>query len=203
PTPEPTPTPTPKPTPTPTPTPTPSPTTLLVDNFESYPTAAPPPSPWLVASGSWDVLSDQTKVAHTVTQGTLVTTVAGSASWTDYKVTARVKAPISGFGKVVARYQDPNYMYVCGIENGTTLFLGKYYGGAWYNLNSSGFNYSATTWYYVSLTVLGDQLTCTATESGTGRTQTVTTTASYFTAGPAGFFGSPGAEFDDLNVTTV
>jgi hypothetical protein len=188
--------------PTPTPTPTPSPTTLFVDNFESYPVGSVPPAPWTVGSGTWDILNDPTRVAHTVAPGVIYTNVAGSANWTDYKVTAAVKAPTTGYAKVVARYQNPTYMYVCGIENGNTLFLGKYYGGTWYSLATADYAYNATTWYGITLTVMGTQLTCTVND-GLGHIQTVSTSASYFTAGPAGFIGSAGAEFDTIKVTTV
>jgi hypothetical protein len=179
-----------------------------VDNFESYPIGAPPPAPWKVGGGTWDVLGDvttlpATKEAQTVVAGPIYTGLTGSSAWTDYRVTASVKAPATGFAKVVARYQDPGDMYVCGIENGSTLYLGKLYGGAWYSFQTTSYSYSATTWYTVSLTVMGESLTCTAYEPGTGHTQTVTATAGYFASGPAGFYGSAGAEFDNLNVTTV
>ena len=207
PTPTPTPRPTPRPTPTPARTPTPAPTptpgasNLFSDNFESDAVGAAPGGGWSAGSGSWDVLSDGSKVAQVSADGVMYVATNGSSTWTDYRVSASVKAPTSGYAKLVARYQDSSYFYVCGLDNGGTLFLGKLYGGTWYSFSTAGFAYSATSWYQVSFTVVGDSLTCSATDPGNGHSQTVSATESYFSSGPAGLAGSPGAEFDNFTVS--
>src|SRR5207237_10203867 len=61
--------------------------------------------------------------------------------------------------------------------------------------------YSATSWYQVSFTVVGDSLTCSATDPGNGHSQTVSATESYFSSGPAGLAGSAGAEFDNFTAS--
>jgi hypothetical protein len=199
--PTPTPTPTPKPTPTPPPAPPPGPSPLFADNFESYALGAPPSANWTVGSGTWDILNDGTKVAHNKANGVMFVNVAGASTWANYRVSASVKAPATGFAKVVARYQDADHFYACGLDNGNTLFLGKVYGGTWYTFATGNYAYAATAWYQVSLTVSGDSLTCTVTDPD--HTLTITATASYFSTGPAGLVGSAGAEFDNLTVTAI
>ncbi|HEX6350084.1 MAG TPA: hypothetical protein VF160_11925 [Candidatus Dormibacteraeota bacterium] len=200
--PTPTPRPTPRPTATPTPPPAPAPTpsTLFSDNFESYAPGTTPGGSWSAGSGTWDVLSDGTKVAQVTATGVMFVAGNSSSTWANYKVSASVKAPTSGYSKLVARYQDANYFYVCGLDNGGTLFLGKLYGGTWYSFSTATYSYSPTSWYQVSFTVVGDNLTCTAND-GSGHTQTVSATESYFSSGPAGLAGSAGAEFDNFTVT--
>jgi len=204
PTPAPTPRPTPKPTAEPTPTPSPTPArTLFADNFESYAVGAPPPANWTVGGGTWDVLYDGSKVAHTTANGVMFVNVQGGSGWADYRVTASVKVPAGGFAKVVARYQDANNFYACGLDNGSTLFLGKVYGGTWYTFATGSYTYAASSWYQVSLTVSGTSLTCTVTDPQSNHTLTITATASYFSIGPAGLVGSAGAEFDNLTVSLI
>jgi hypothetical protein len=209
PTPVPTPTPTPKPTPRPTPpptpaaTPTPGPATLFSDNFENDTAGATPAGGWSTGNGTWDVLSDGSKVAQVSADGVMFVAADGSSTWTNYKVSASVKAPATGYAKLVARYQNASYFYVCGLDNGGTLFLGKLYGGTWYSFSTATFAYSATSWYQVSFSVVGNTLTCSATDPGNGHTQTVTASESYFSSGPAGLAGSAGAEFDNFTVTTA
>jgi hypothetical protein len=126
PTPTPTPVPTPKPTPRPTAEPTPTPAgTLFADNFESYAVGAPPAVNWTVGGGSWDILGDGSKVAQNTANGVMFVNVQGGSGWANYRVTASVKVASGGFAKLVARYQDANNFYACGLDNGNTLFLGK------------------------------------------------------------------------------
>ncbi len=145
-------------------------------------------------------MQDGTKALSTNGSGLIET---GPASWTNYKYTASVKAPASGYAKLVTRYQDSQYFYVCGLENGNTLFLGKMYGGTWYGFNSAAFSYASTKWYTVSFTVSGDNLTCSVTDPQTNASQSTTATETYFSSGPIGMIVSGGAEFDNVTVTAV
>ena len=206
PTPEPTPTPTPVPTPRPAPKPTPAPVPagqLFADNFEGYSVGAPLAGNWTYGSGTWDVLNDGSRVAHSTASGVTSVDAPGASGWTNYRVTASVKAPTGGYAKVVARYQDANHFYACGLDNGNELFLGKVYGGTWYTFATGTYTYAATNWYRVSLTVSGTSLTCTVSDPQSDHTLTITASASYFSTGPAGLVGSAGAEFDNLTVTQV
>ncbi len=145
-------------------------------------------------------MQDGTKALSTNGSGLIE---RGSTSWANYKYTASVKAPTSGYAKLITRYQDSQYFYVCGLENGSTLFLGKMYGGTWYGFNSGSFSYAPTKWYTVSFTVSGDNLTCAVTDPQTGVAQSITATETYFSSGPIGMIVSAGAEFDNVMVTAV
>lgn len=202
PTPAPTPTPTHAPTPTPTPVPTPAPTpvTLFADNFESDPVGSTSPAGITSNSGTWQVAMDGSHVL--TSSGSGIATVTSGSSWTDYTVTAAVK-PSATNAYVVARYQSTGYFYRCGLENGSTLVLGKLYGGTPYVFASGAYTYSSQTWYTITFTVKGNTQTCTVTDPATNRTLTETSSVSYFASGPAGFMTSGGAEFDNLVVRTV
>ena len=207
PTPSPTPRPTPRPTPTPARTPTPAPTptpgasNLFSDNFEGDAVGAGPGGGWSAGSGCWDVLSDGSKVAQVSADGVMYVANNGSSTWTDYRVSASVKAPTSGYAKLVACRRCRDRRHRSSSNPGSALFLGKLYGGTWYSFSTAGFAYSATSWYQVSFTVVGDSLTCSATDPGNGHSQTVSATESYFSSGPAGLAGSAGAEFDNFTVS--
>jgi hypothetical protein len=172
---------------------------LFTDNFENDTLGSTAPRSLYIGGGSWKITSDVTNVLTGVTQGPITTP---GSTWTDYTVAASVK-PSATWSKVIARYQDPNYFYVCGLENGSTLFLGKLYGGTFYAFNTQTYSYSSTAWYTISFTVKGNNLICTATDTATGRTVTASATESYFASGPAGLITSGGAEFDNLVVKTA
>jgi hypothetical protein len=129
---------------------------------------------------------------------------AGSTGWTNYKVSADVKAdPLTGHARVIARRQNDQNFYACGIDHAGTLFLGKEYGGTWYTFNTAPFTYTNLVWDHIDFTVNGDQLTCTATDTTTSISATLTTTVSYFASGSIGATGENGGEFDNFVVTAV
>src|SRR5438094_824123 len=77
---------------------------LFADNFEGYSVGAPLAGNWTYGSGTWDVLNDGSKVAHSTASGVTSVNAPGASGWTNYRVTASVKAPTGGYAKVVARY---------------------------------------------------------------------------------------------------
>lgn len=197
------PTPTPAPTPI-LPAPTPTPVvgvTLFAQTFESDAVGSTQPLGMTVLSGSWKVITDSTRDLQDQTEGAVVSSTG--ATWQNYRVTASVKDPSNGHAYVVTRAQDAGHFYVCGLDGGGNLFLGKLYGGNWYTFSSTPFSHSMSTWYTVTSTVSNTSLTCTVTDPVSARTATVTASESYFSQGPAGFAGSPGAEFDNLLVSAL
>ena len=209
---KPTPTPTPKPTatPTPSPSPTPSPTgpapgtILLSDNFENDPLGDAVPN-WTLSppTGVWSVASDGT---HVLTESGVVfpTAMAGSQAWANYRVSADVKVnPVDGHARLIARHYGDGYFYACGLDHPGTLFLGKEYGGNWYEFSSTPYSYVATSWYHIDFSVVGDSLTCTVTDPVSKATATVTATESYFPRGGIGVTGDNGAKFDNIVVTAL
>lgn len=202
PTPKPTPTPTPKPTPTPTPTPKPTPTPipslLFSDNFESDPIGTAISTLGLSGTGQ-SIALDGSHVLLTG-PGTDVDSF-GDGGWTNYSVTASVKPLLSSAALVGGRAQSSTYFYACGLRGGQ-LWLGKMYGGTWYVFSTAAFAYSGTSWYTVTLTMAGDNLTCTAT-SPAGVTATATATETYFGSGKGVVSAIGAAEFDNLVVRSA
>jgi hypothetical protein len=149
------------------------------------------------------IVLDGTHVLQVPSTG-FPTATAGSTSWTDYKVSADVKAdPGNGHARVIARYQSDQYFYACGIDHGGTLFLGKVYNGSWYTFATTPFGFTGQSWEHIDFSVKGDQLTCTATDPGTSATATVTATVGYFANGSVGATGESGGEFDNFVVTAL
>ena len=151
-------------------------------------------------TGLWAITLDGSNVLTQPGTG-FPTIYTGSSTWTDYRVSADVKVnPTDGHARLIARRYSAGYFYACGLDHPGTLFLGKEYGGNWYEFNSTGYSYDATTWYHIDFTVVGTSLTCTVTEPGSGHTATVTATESYVPSGSAGATGESGAEFDNFTV---
>ena len=116
---------------------------------------------------------------------------------------ALVRAGPGGNARLLARYQNPSYFYACGLQGGGTLWLGKRYGGSWYQFDSAPFTYSTASFYEIEFTVEGDNLTCSATDAATGRTVTVTSCQSYFGSGAVGTAALGLGEFDEVKVKTL
>jgi hypothetical protein len=132
------------------------------------------------------------------------TAMAGSTAWTDYRVSADVKTnPSNGHARLIARNNADGYFYACGIDHPGTLFLGKEYGGTWYEFKSTPYTFVATSWYHIEFSVVGNTQTCTVTDPVTHTTATVTDTQSHFASGRAGVTGDTQAEFDNFVVTAL
>jgi hypothetical protein len=132
---------------------------LLSDNFEQD-TLGQPPAGWTVAGGTWTVAQDTSHVAsQTSTSSNPEELVAGSAGWTDYTVSADVKAPANpnSFG-ITARRQDANNWYQLLLKQGNLWYVGKMVGGTWTTLAQGTFAYTAGTWYHLALTVSGQHI---------------------------------------------
>jgi len=129
---------------------------------------------------------------------------AGSTGWINYTVSADVKAnPVNGHARVIARRQNDQNFYACGIDHAGTLFLGKMYAGSWYTFSTTPFSFSSANFYHIDFSVKGDQLTCKATDPTNSTTATVTYTANYFPSGSIGATGEYGGEFDNFVVKAL
>jgi hypothetical protein len=215
PTPAPTATPAPTPTPTPAPTPTPfQPVTLFSDNFEAnlvLPLVPTIPSGWtnepagLLGLGGYTVAVDGSKVLLGPGGSTgFPSAVAGSSSWTNYKVAADIKvSPTSGSGRVIARHQSAGNFYACGLDANQQLVLSKVVNGTWTTLAVNGYSFNGTTWYHIDFSAQGNSLTCLVTEPGSGHSQQLAATATNFAAGSIGASGEYAAEYDNYVVTSL
>lgn len=199
------PTPTPTPTPSPSPSPSPAPNRVLFhDDFEADPIGYTAAGWTLSPTAAWYVAADGTHVLSAPGVG-FPTAMAGDTTWTDYRVSADLKTnPTDGHARIVARHASDGYFYACGIDHPGTLFLGKEYGGTWYEFANTPFSYTTGIWYHIDFSVTGTYLTCTVTDKSTGtqRSATVSAVESYFPNGGIGATGDK-AEFDNFVVTSI
>jgi hypothetical protein len=186
------------------------PVLLFSDNFSAnLALGLLPPSGWTnepsVLLGGYTVVVDGGNVMRGPGGTTgFPSAIAGSASWTDYKVAADVKVdPTNGHARLIARHQSAGNFYACGLDAGGQLFLGKEYSGTWSTFSTTPYSFSGTTWYHIDFSVQGSALTCTVTEPGTGRTATVTTSVAYFPAGSIGATGEYSSEYRNFVVTSL
>jgi pectin methylesterase-like acyl-CoA thioesterase len=128
---------------------------------------------------------------------------AGSASWTDYTVTARVR-PLAfngtnRFVAVAARAQSDTSYYYLALRSNNTVELKRLTNGSAATLASASVTVSAGTWYTLSLSVTGSALRGTV-NGGTPLTATDTQYASGG-VGVATFYAT--ASFDDVLVDST
>ena len=128
-------------------------TTLLKDSFEDGLSTE-----WTTASGSWSVVTDNTKaLAQKATATSLIT--AGN-SWSDYTYEAKVKVPITNANAgIIFRVQDSNNYYMYRINaTSSTLELYKCIGGTLTSVSSTAFTATPDKWYTVKAVVQGNNI---------------------------------------------
>ncbi|HTJ36081.1 MAG TPA: family 16 glycoside hydrolase [Dactylosporangium sp.] len=171
--------------------------TAFSANFEDGSTSA-----WSKSGGTWTVVTDGSKVLQ---QSNATTNnarfFAGDSNWTDYTVQARVK-PLSlgsgGFAGLLARASGATTFYRLALLPGNAVQLQAVNSGSVTVLASASRTVSTGTWYTLSLTVKGTQISAavdgTAVGSGTSSVVAkgrIGLQTAYSTAG-----------FDDVVVTT-
>ncbi|HYN93960.1 MAG TPA: right-handed parallel beta-helix repeat-containing protein [Pilimelia sp.] len=172
--------------------------TLFADDFADGNSAG-----WTPSGGAWAVVPDGTPALRQSGTSADARARAGSASWTDYTVTARVR-PISFAGSnrfvaVLARAQSATSYYYLALRSNNTVELKKLVNGAAATLATAAVPVSAGGWYALSLQVTGASLRGTVNGGAA-----VTATDTQFAAGQVGvatFFAS--ASFDDVAVETA
>ncbi|MGW4464259.1 pectate lyase family protein [Micromonospora sp. NPDC004704] len=155
---------------------------------------------WSSSGGSWSVITDGTGVLRQASTGADARVRAGTASWTNYTVTARVKPTDFGTGDrlagVAARAQGSGSYYYLGVRADGAAVLGKLAAGTHTILASAPLPVTVGTWYALSLAVNGSTLT--------GRVNggsPLTVTDTQFANGQIGLFGRyAAANFDDVSV---
>ena len=173
---------------------------LYRDDFESDPLGAPPAG-WTVDDGRWDgVVEDG---GHAVRHGfgqSYGHLVAGSAGWTDYAVSARLRlTPLStGFAGVAARYQDRDDYYACGVYYASAVRLWRVRNGTVTLLDARRMDVATDRSHDVRLVVKGWSISCEFDQ-----TVVLTAVDSSFTRGRIAFVAGSdeAAELDDVVVT--
>jgi pectate lyase len=156
---------------------------------------------WTRSGGSWSVVTDGSAAYRQSGTGSDARALAGSTSWGDYSVAARVKpTAFNGSARhagVIARAQSTSSYYYLALTSTGQVQLGRRGSGGHTALASAPATVSLDTWYQLRLEASGatlrgfldGQLVATATDTAyaTGR------------VGLATYYSS--ASFDDVLVT--
>src|SRR5499427_11097758 len=160
-------------------------------------------SGWTKSSGTWAGVTDGTLAFRQSGTSSDSNARAGSPSWTNISIQARVK-PIAFNGAdryvgVTTRVVNSNHYYFFALQNGNRLLLGKRAGSSPITLATKSFTFSPGTFFTLRLDANGSTLT-----GFVNGTQQLTASDSEFTAGIIGgatFFAS--ASVDDCLVTSI
>jgi pectate lyase len=133
------------------------------DDFERDPVGANPPAGWTVEDGLWDgVVNDGGKTVRHANGASYGHLVAGSASWTDYRVSARLRpTPLStGFAGVAARYRDRGDYYACGVYFASAVRLWRVRLGAVTLLDARRTDVATNRFHDIRLVVERSHVSC-------------------------------------------
>ncbi|WP_245601570.1 pectinesterase family protein [Hamadaea tsunoensis] len=169
--------------------------TLFTDDFEDGNATG-----WTGSAGTWSVVADGSNALRQSASTLDARSRAGSASWTNYTVTARVK-PLAFNGSnrfvaLLARTQSDTSYYYVTLRSTNVFELKKLVNGSSTTLATAAATVTAGTWYTLSLTVSGSTL-----RGSVAGGPTLTATDSQFTAGGIGvatYYAT--ASFDDISV---
>ena len=155
---------------------------------------------WTVSGGSWSVVTDGTPVYQQSGTSSDARARAGSTTWTNYTVTARVKpTAVNGtnrFVAVLARAQSATSYYYLALRSNNTVELKKLVNGSSTTLATAGTTFSLNTWYTLSLEVTGSTL-----RGSVNGGAPLTATDTQYTSGQIGVATfNASARFDDIAV---
>jgi hypothetical protein len=135
---------------------------LLRDDFAHDPIGANPPGGWTIEDGGWDgVVADAGRVVrHASGQSGHLTT--GSAQWTDYSVSVRLRpGPLAtGSAGVAARYHNRGNYYACDVYHDGAVRLWRVQAGSMTLLDVRRVEVASNRFHDVRLAVHGSNLSC-------------------------------------------
>ncbi len=129
--------------------------TLFSDNFDDGNATG-----WTATQGTWSVVSDSGSYVYYKSGTDEGRTSAGSTSWTNFSVEARVKVDnFNGSNRVYVcgRYRDGNNFYAASMQD-DTLEIRKKVSGSSTTLASKSYTASTGTWYTIRLVMSGSSL---------------------------------------------
>ncbi|WP_254550123.1 DUF1080 domain-containing protein [Catellatospora tritici] len=159
-------------------------------------------SGWSKSGGTWAVVTDGSKVLQqSNATSENAREFAGDAAWTDYTVQASVK-PLSlgsgGYVGLLARASTSTTFYRLALLPGNVVQLQAVNSGSVAVLGSVSRTVATGTWYTLSLTVTGTQIS-----GAVDGTTVATGTSSVVAKGRIGLqTGYSSANFDNVTVTT-
>jgi pectate lyase len=158
---------------------------------------------WTRSGGSWSVVTDGSPAYRQSSTGANARALAGSTSWTDYTVRARVR-PIA-FGAtdrsagVAARVRSTSEYYALVLTGGGAAQLQRVAGGTVTVLGTAAVGGTTGTWRTLALGVHGSTLT-----GSVDGAPVLRATDSAITAGRIGLIASYAtASYDDVAVDTA
>ncbi|WP_240420083.1 family 16 glycoside hydrolase [Paenibacillus periandrae] len=130
-----------------------TPNLLFSDNFEDGTMTG-----WTAASGTWNVVTDSTKVL--AQQAVAASIITAGNSWTDYAYEAKMKLPISDANAgIIFRVQDASNYYMYRINSSANkLELYKCVGGTLTLVSSTSFTATPNQWYTVKAVMQGNNI---------------------------------------------
>ncbi|WP_027344306.1 cellulose-binding protein [Hamadaea tsunoensis] len=170
--------------------------TLFSDDFNDGDAAG-----WTTSGGTWSVVTDGTGAYQQGGTSSDARARAGSTSWTNYTVTAKVKpTAVNGsnrFVALLARVQSSTSYYYLALRSNNTVELKKLVSGSSTTLATASVTFTTNSSYTLSLTVSGSTISGNV-NGGTALTATDT----QFSAGQVGVATfNASARFDDVVVT--
>ncbi|MET7424898.1 family 16 glycoside hydrolase, partial [Dactylosporangium sp. NPDC005555] len=167
--------------------------TLFSDTFSDGNT-----NDWSKSGGTWSVVDGAMQQSNAGSEN--ARNFAGSTSWTNYTVTARVK-PLSlasnGFAGLLARGKSSTTFYRLALLPGNSVQLQVVNSGSVTVLGSASRTVSTGTWYTLGITVSGSSITGKVDGATVG-----SGTSSVASTGRIGVqTGYASASFDDVTVT--
>jgi pectin methylesterase-like acyl-CoA thioesterase len=171
--------------------------TLFSDDFEDGNTSG-----WSKSGGTWSIVSDGSRALQQSKADTdNARLFAGQASWTDYRLQARVKPlslPSTGTVSLLARSTGSTTFYRLVLAAGNQVRLESVQSGAVAVLSSASRTIATGTWYTLAIEVTGTTL-----RGSVDGAQVVAGTATSVAAGRIGLQTiTATAEFDDVVVTS-
>lgn len=155
---------------------------------------------WSRNGGSWSVVTDGTKVFKQSSTSATAYAYAGSSSWTNYSVQAKMKIlSFNGSNRpagICARFQSTSNFYYLTLTNANKIELGKKVSGGYTVLAAKSFAVQTGIWYTLKLSVSGNQL-----EAYLNGASQLSATDSTFNTGSVGLMMvNTSTEFDDILV---
>jgi hypothetical protein len=170
--------------------------TLFSDNFDDGNATG-----WTVQYGTWSVVQDSGSYVYYQSSLNEGRTSAGSQSWTNVSVEARVKVDnFNGSNRayVCGRYKDGNNYYAASLMS-NTIEIRKKVSGSSSTLVSKSYTIATGTWYTVKLVLNGSSITMYI-----NGTQQLTATDSSLTSGAVGLVPyKVVAKYDDVVVSDL
>ncbi len=171
--------------------------TLFTDNFDDGDATG-----WTRSGGSWAVVTDGTPAYRQSSTSASAKALAGTATWTDYTVSARVKPIAYGASTrsvgVAARARSTSDYYALVLTGSGAAQLQRVVGGGTTVLGTAAVGGTTGTWRTLTLTAQGSALT-----GFVDGNQVVQATDSALGAGRIGLIASyASATYDDVTVDT-